>query len=85
MFIVVSMLIICSTPKSGSVVSEQYALNLFFLVHVPDKIWVQEVGTRTNRVVARWSCQARQQPMGDEKKYYGAGDPFKMLLKECLV
>ena len=31
------------------------------------------------------SHQARQQPMGDEKKYYGARDPFKMLLEEALM
>jgi hypothetical protein len=32
-----------------------------------------------------WSCQAQQKPMGDEKKYDGAGDPFKMLLEESLA
>ena len=29
--------------------------------------------------------RARQQPMGDEKKDDGAGDPFKMLLEESLA
>jgi hypothetical protein len=29
--------------------------------------------------------RARQQPMWDEKKYDGAGDPIKMLLEEALV
>jgi hypothetical protein len=43
----------CSAHKSGSVVSERSALHLFFFVHVPDKIWVQEVGTRTSRAFAR--------------------------------
>jgi hypothetical protein len=28
---------------------------------------------------------ARQQPMGDENKDDGAGDPFKMLLEESLM
>jgi hypothetical protein len=42
-----------STHKSRSVVSKKSALHLFFFVHVPDKIWVQEVGTRTNRSFAR--------------------------------
>jgi hypothetical protein len=32
-----------------------------------------------------WSHQSRQQPMGDEKKYDGEGDPFKILLKEALA
>jgi hypothetical protein len=41
-----------SAPKSGSVVSEQSTLHLFFFVHVLDKILVQEVGTQTNRSVA---------------------------------
>jgi hypothetical protein len=43
----------CSTHKSRSVVSERSSLHLFFFVHVPDKIWVQEVGTRTSRAFAR--------------------------------
>jgi hypothetical protein len=29
-------------------------------------------------------CRARQQPMGDEKKYDGVGYPFKMFLEESL-
>jgi hypothetical protein len=29
--------------------------------------------------------QAQQQPMGDEKKYYGAGDLVKMLLEESIA
>jgi hypothetical protein len=76
----------CSAHKSGSVVSERSALHLFFFVHVPDKIWVQEVGTRTSRAFARSVMRrARQQLMGDEKKDDGAGDPFKMLLEESLA
>jgi hypothetical protein len=31
------------------------------------------------------SRRARQQPMGDEKKDDGAGDPIKMFLKEALT
>jgi hypothetical protein len=31
------------------------------------------------------SHRARQQPMGDEKKDDGVGDPFKMLLEEALA
>ena len=31
------------------------------------------------------SHRARQQPMGDEKKDYGAGDPIKMFLEEALM
>jgi hypothetical protein len=31
------------------------------------------------------SRQAQKQPMGDGKKYYGVGDPFKMFLKEALA
>jgi hypothetical protein len=31
------------------------------------------------------SCRARQQPMGDEKKDDGVGDPFKMFLEEALT
>jgi hypothetical protein len=30
-------------------------------------------------------CRDRQQPMGEEKKYDGAGYPIKMLLEESLV
>jgi hypothetical protein len=29
--------------------------------------------------------RARQKPMGDENKYDGAGDPFKMFLEESLA
>jgi hypothetical protein len=29
--------------------------------------------------------RARQQPMGDENKDDGVGDPFKMLIEEALV
>jgi hypothetical protein len=31
------------------------------------------------------SRRARQKPMGDEKKYDGAGDPIKMFLEEALA
>jgi hypothetical protein len=31
------------------------------------------------------SRRARKQPMGDENKYDGAGDPIKMLLEEALM
>jgi hypothetical protein len=74
-----------STHKSGSVVSERSALHLFFFVHVPDKIWVQEVGTRTSRAFARSVAPSPKKPMGDEKKDDGVGDPFKMLLEESLA
>jgi hypothetical protein len=67
------------------VVSEWSALHLFFFVHVPDKIWVQEVGTRTNRAIARSVTPSLKKPMGDEKKDDGAGDPFKMFLEEALA
>jgi hypothetical protein len=43
----------CSIHKSRSMVLEQSSLHLFFFVHVLDKIWVQEVGTRTSRAFAR--------------------------------
>jgi hypothetical protein len=43
----------CSAHKSGLVVPERSVFHLFFYVHVPDKIWVQEVGTRTSRSFAR--------------------------------
>jgi hypothetical protein len=38
-----------SAHKSGSVVRERSSLHLFFFVHVPDQIWVQEVRTWTSR------------------------------------
>jgi hypothetical protein len=66
-------------------VSERSALHLFFFVHVPDKIWVQEVGTRTNRFVARSVMSSPKKPMGDENKDDGAGDPIKMFLEEALT
>jgi hypothetical protein len=31
------------------------------------------------------SCRARQQPIGDENKYDGAGDPIKNFLEESLT
>jgi hypothetical protein len=37
-----------SSHKSGLVVSEHSSLHLFFFIHVPKKIWVQEVGTQTS-------------------------------------
>jgi hypothetical protein len=67
------------------VVSEWFALHLFFFVHVPDKIWVQEVGTQTNRAITRSFTLSPKKPMGDEKKDDGAGDPIKMLLEEALA
>ena len=39
--------------KFKLVVLERSALHLFFFVHVPGKIWVQEVGTRTSRAFGR--------------------------------
>jgi hypothetical protein len=41
-----------STHKSGSGISEWSTIHLFFFVHVPDKIWVQEFGTQTSRSFA---------------------------------
>jgi hypothetical protein len=67
------------------VVSEQSALHLFFSVHVPDKIWVQEFGTRTNRFVARSVISSTTTTHGRENKDDGVGDPFKMLLEEALT
>jgi hypothetical protein len=65
------------------VVSEWSALHLFFFMHVPDKIWVQEVGTQTNRAYCKIDCvEPEQQPMGDENKYDGVRYPFKMFLEE---
>jgi hypothetical protein len=66
-------------------VLEWSALHLFFFVHVLDKVWVQEVGTRTNRAITRSVARARQQTMGDEKKYDEAGDHIKMMLEEALT
>jgi hypothetical protein len=61
------------------VVSKKSTLHLFFFVHVPDKIRVQEVVTRTSQAFAISVM------LGDEKKDDGAGDPFKMLLEEALA
>jgi hypothetical protein len=67
------------------VVSEQSTLHLFFFVHVPDKIWVQEVGTRTIEPLQYRSHQDQQKTMGDENKEDGAIDPFKIFLEESLA
>jgi hypothetical protein len=44
------------------------------------KLELEPVDTLQDR-----SCQAQKKPMRDEKKYDGAGDPFKMLLEEALT
>jgi hypothetical protein len=62
------------------VVLEKYFLHLFFSVHVPNKIWVQEVGTQTNRAIAISTTPSPKKTMGKENKYDGAGDPIKMFL-----
>jgi hypothetical protein len=66
-------------------VSERSSLHLFFFVHVPDKIWVQEVGTRTNRAITISVALSPTKTHGDEKKDDGVGDPIKMLLEEALA
>jgi hypothetical protein len=75
----------CFAYKSRLVVSERSSLHLFFFVHVPDKIWVQEVGTQTNRAFGRSTAPSPTKTMGDEKKDDGERDPFKMFLKEVLA
>jgi hypothetical protein len=42
-----------SSHKSISVVSKRSVLHFFFFVDVPNKIWVQEVGTQNNRAFGR--------------------------------
>jgi hypothetical protein len=67
------------------VVSERSSLHLFFFVHVPDTIWVQEVGTRTNRAITRLVASILITTHGDEKNYDGEGYPIKIFLKESLT
>jgi hypothetical protein len=59
------------------VVSEWSSLHLFFFVHVPDKIWVQEVGTQTIRAFAR---SVMSEP--DQKSW---GMRRKMMEQEILL
>jgi hypothetical protein len=55
-------------------------------MHVPDKVWVQEVGTQTNQAITRSVVPNRKkQNIGDENKYDREGYPIKMLLKESLA
>jgi hypothetical protein len=63
------------------VVSERSALHLFFFVHVPDK----KLGLEPIESLQDQPRRARQQPMGDENKDDGVGDPIKMLLEEALT
>ena len=72
-----------SAHKSISVVSEWSPLDLFFFVHVPDKIWVQEVGTWTNRAITISIVSSPTTTW--QKKDDGAGDPIKMFLEESLM
>jgi hypothetical protein len=45
----------------------------------------KNLGLEPIKTLQDWSGQARQQPMGDEKKDDGVGDPIKMFLEEDLM
>ena len=51
----------------------------------PTRSGYKKLGLKPIEPLQDRSRQARQKPMGDEKKDYGAGDPIKMLLEESLT
>jgi hypothetical protein len=48
----------------------------------PTRSRYKKLGLEPIKTLPYRPCQARQQPMGDENKDYGVGDPIKMLLKK---
>jgi hypothetical protein len=51
----------------------------------PTRSGYKKLGLEPIKPLQDRSRRARQQPMGDENKYDGAGDPIKMLLEEALT
>jgi hypothetical protein len=49
-------------------VSKRSSLHLFFFMHVPDKIWVQEVGTQTSQAFARSVAQIPTKNHGEQEE-----------------
>jgi hypothetical protein len=57
----------------------------FSLCMSPTRSRYKNLGIKTVEPLQDRLRQARKQLMGDEKKDYGVGDPFKLLLKEALA
>jgi hypothetical protein len=74
-----------STHKSGSVVSEWSALHFFSLWMSPTRFGYKKLGLEPVEPLQDRPCRNRPKIKGDEKKYYGVGDPFKMFLEEALA
>jgi hypothetical protein len=51
----------------------------------PTKSGYKNLGLEPIEPLPYRSHRTKQQPMGDEKKYDGVGDPIKMLLEEYLM
>ena len=54
-------------------------------MHVPNNIWVPEVGLEPIKTLQDQTCRAQQEPIWDENKHDVVGDPIKMFLKEALA
>jgi hypothetical protein len=63
------------------VVSKRDSLHLFFFVHVPTRSGYKKLGLEPIEPLQDQSRRARQQPMGDENKDDGVGDPIKMFAR----
>ena len=53
-------------------------------LHVPKRSGYKELGLDLVEPLRDHPRKPRRPPMGEEKKYEGAGDPIKMLLEEAL-
>ena len=66
-----------------------YHSGLFFIYFSscmsPTRFGYKKLGLEPVEPLQDWLRRTRKQPMGDEKKDDGAGDPFKFLLEESLV
>jgi hypothetical protein len=60
-------------------------MDYFSLCMSPTRFGYNKLGLEPIDPLQDRSCRARKQPMGDEKKDDGAGDPIKMLLEEALA
>jgi hypothetical protein len=56
----------------------------FSLCMSPTRSGYKKLGLEPIEPLPDRSRRARQQPLGDENKYDGVGDPIKMLLDEAL-
>ena len=65
--------------------SQQYDFHFFSFFMSSTRSGYKKLGFEQVQPLQDRLRQARKQPMGDESKYDGEGDPFKMFLEESLA